>query len=559
MRYSALSSKAPVSGRCEDVIRMETYRGKSVMQGIAVGRIYLHRREDYRAAAQKASDPEAERARFFAAVEETKAQLKQLYDEALASMGEEQAQIFEIHRMLLEDEYYLGAVSAKLKEGYQSGYAVSCAGKQTAAMFAAMEDEYMRSRAADIRDISQRVLRKLLNLPEEGIRSKEPVILAADDLTPSETLKLDKKKILAFVTVKGSVNSHTAILARSMGIPALVSTELSLSDTLQGKICVVDGFAGNLIVEPEKALLSRMLAKKEAWEADILALEQLKGQENRTKSGKEIQIVANIGCVEDAEAALFADAGGIGLFRSEFLYLGRENAPTEEEQFAAYSSVLQKMEGKKVVIRTLDIGADKRADYFQLDEEVNPALGYRGIRICLDREDIFTTQLRALYRASTYGRLAIMFPMIVSVEEVLRIRQIAESVRKGLLMEGCTLGKVELGIMIETPAAALLSDRLARAVDFFSIGTNDLTQYTLAADRENRKLEKICDAHHEAVLRLIEMTVKNAHDVGIWVGICGELAADETLTERFLELGVDELSVSPSTVLRLRRTVRELP
>ncbi len=538
---------------------METFRGKSVMQGIAVGRIYLHKRADYHAAAQKASDPEAERARFFAAAKKAKAELTKLYDEALADMGEEQAQIFEIHRMLLDDESYLGAVSDKLAEGFQAGYAVESAGKQFAAVLAGMDDEYMSARAADIRDISQRLLRVLLELPEEEIRSEGPVVLVADDLTPSETLKLDKKKILAFVTVKGSVNSHTAILARSMGIPALVNTELNLSDSLQGKTCTVDGFEGNLIVEPEKALLSRMLAKKEAWEADVLALEQLKGQENQTKSGKKIHIFANIGSVEDAEAALLSDAGGIGLFRSEFLYLGRESAPTEEEQFAAYKAVLERLGGKKVVIRTLDIGADKRADYFQLDEEENPALGYRGIRICLDREDIFTTQLRALYRASKYGKLAIMFPMIVSVDEVLRIRQIAERVRKGLLEEGCVPGEVELGIMIETPAAALLSDRLAQTVDFFSIGTNDLTQYTLAADRENRRLEKICDAHHEAVLRLIEMTVKNAHAAGIWVGICGELASDETLTEKFLELGVDELSVPPSAVLRLRRTVRELP
>lgn len=537
---------------------MESYRGKSVMQGIAVGRIYLHRKADYQAAAQKASEPEAERARFFDAVEKAKEELSQLYEEALVNVGEEHAQIFEIHRMLLEDESYLNAVADELAAGYQAAYAVDSAGKQFAAMFAAMEDEYMRGRAADIRDISQRVLRALLNLPEEGIHTEEPVVLVADDLTPGETLKLDQKKILAFVTVKGSVNSHTAILARSMGIPALVNTELSLPDSLQGKLCVVDGFTGNLIVEPKEAFLTRMFAKKREWEADILSLEQLKGQDNRTKSGKRIDIFANIGNVQDAEAALLSDAGGIGLFRSEFLYLGRESAPTEEEQFAAYRTVLEKMSGKKVVIRTLDIGADKRADYFRLDEEENPALGYRGIRICLDREDIFTTQLRALYRASAYGRLAIMFPMIVSMDEVVRIRQIAESVRKGLMEEGCAPGEVELGIMIETPAAALLSDKLARAVDFFSIGTNDLTQYTLAADRENRRLEKICDAHHEAVLRLIEMTVNNAHAAGIWVGICGELAADETLTQRFLELGVDELSVSPSAVLRLRRMVREL-
>lgn len=538
---------------------METYRGKSVMQGIAVGRMYLHRRADYHAAAQKASDPEAERARFFAAVEEARTELTQLYDEALAGMGEEQAQIFEIHRMLLEDDYYLGAVSARLSEGYQAAYAVDSAGKGVAAMLAGMEDEYMRGRAADIEDISQRVLRALLKLPEEEIHLEGPAILVADDLTPSETLKLNKKKILAFVTVKGSVNSHTAILARSMGIPALVNTEFSLADAQQGKTCVVDGFAGEFIVEPEEALLARMLAKKEAWEADTLTLEQLKGQENITKSGKKIHIFANIGSVEDAEAALLSDAGGIGLFRSEFLYLGRESAPAEEEQFAAYRAVLERMEGKTVVIRTLDIGADKRADYFQLDEEENPALGYRGIRICLDREDIFITQLRALYRASAYGRMAIMFPMIVSVEEVLRIKQIAKKVREDLLREGIAPGEPELGVMIETPAAAVLSDKLAREVDFFSIGTNDLTQYTLAADRENHRLEKIWDAHHEAVLRLIELTVKNGHEAGIWVGICGELAADEMLTERFLELGVDELSVPPSAVLRLRRAVRELP
>lgn len=538
---------------------METYRGKSVMQGIAVGGIHLHRRADYQAAAQKASDPEAERARFFAAVDDAKAELSRLYDEAFSNVGEAHAQIFEIHRMLLEDAGYLETVTAALAEGYQAAYAVDCAGKRIAAVFEDMEDEYMRGRAADIRDISQRVLRALLKLPEEGILTKGPVVLVADDLTPGETLKLDKKKILAFVTVKGSVNSHTAILARSMGIPALVNTDIPLSDALQGKTCVVDGFTGSLVVEPEEAFLSRVLAKKKAWEADVQALDQFKGQENVTKSGKQIKIFANIGNVEDAEAALRSDAGGIGLFRSEFLYLGRGSAPTEEEQFAAYRAVLERMEGRKVVIRTLDIGADKRADYFHLDEEENPALGYRGIRICLDREDIFTTQLRALYRASTYGKMAIMFPMIVSMDEVLRIRQIADNVKKTLLEEGRVLGEVELGIMIETPAAALLSDRLARAVDFFSIGTNDLTQYTLAADRDNRRLEKICDAHQEAVLRLIEMTVKNAHAAGIWVGICGELAADETLTQWFLELGVDELSVSPSSVLRLRRKVRELP
>lgn len=538
---------------------MERYIGKSVMRGIAIGRIYLYQKVDIRVTDQKVPDPAAEKERFFTAVERAKEQLTRLYDEALANVGEDHAAIFDVHKMLLEDEDYLDAAAGEIENGYNAVYAVDQAGTQFAELFAAMGDEYMRGRAADIRDISQRVIRILLDLPEEEIDSEEPVVLLAEDLTPSETVKLDKKKILGFVTVKGSANSHTAILARSMNLPALVGVDIPLRDELHGKPCVVDGFAGDFLVEPEEEVLSRMLVRKNQWVADLEALEKLKGQDNVTKSGKRIDIFANIGNVEDADAACAADAGGIGLFRSEFLYLGRENFPSEEEQYVNYRAVLEKMEGKKVVIRTLDIGADKKVDYFGLEAEENPALGYRAIRICLDREEIFITQLRALYRASAHGKLAIMFPMIISVDEVKRIKQIVELVKSDLALEGKPMGEVELGIMIETPAAAVISDRLAKEVDFFSIGTNDLTQYTLALDRQNQKLEGLCDIHHEALLRLIEMTVKNAHEEGIWVGICGELGADTELTEWFLKIGVDELSVAASAVLRVRGAVRALP
>lgn len=538
---------------------MVRYTGKSVMRGIAVGRIYLYRNTDYRVTDRKVSDPRAEFERFLDAAERAKEQLARLYEEALAAVGEEQARIFDMHRMFLEDRYYLDAVRETIAEGYNAVYAVDGAGAKFAEQLAAMDDGYVRERAADIRDVSRRVIRLILDLPEEGIHSEEPVILVAEDLSPSETVKLDKSKILALVTVKGSADSHTAILAKSMSLPALVRTDLPLAEELQGKLCAVDGFSGECIVEPEEAVLMQMHEKKSRWLTELTELDKLKGQKNETKSGKKIDVFANIGSVEDADAALAADAGGIGLFRSEFLYLGRETFPTEEEQFASYRAVLEKMGGKKVVIRTLDVGADKKVGYFGLAAEENPALGYRAIRLCLDREEIFTTQLRALYRASAYGALAIMFPMIVSVEEVLRVRRIAEEIREKLAGEGCPLGEVELGVMIETPAAALISDRLAEEADFFSIGTNDLTQYTLAADRQNQKLERIFDGHHEAVLRLIEMTVKNGHEAGIRVGICGELAADTALTERFVELGVDELSVAAASVLRVRRAVRELP
>lgn len=538
---------------------MEKYCGKSVVKGIAIGRIYLYKKTDYRVTDQKVSDCEAETARFLAAVETAKEQLAGLYGESLEKVGEDHARIFEVHRMLLEDTAYLDAVQVLIRGGYNAVYATDRTGAQFAEMFAGMDDEYMRGRAADIRDISRRVVRVLSGLPEEGIRLEESAVLVADDLTPTETVKLDRSRILGFVTVKGTASSHTAILARSMNLPALVGVKLPLADELQGKPCVVDGFAGVFLVEPTKEELARMLVQKNQWTADLEALQRLKGKDNRTKSGKRIDILANIGDAADADAALAADAGGIGLFRSEFLYLGRDSFPTEEEQFASYRAVLEKMEGKRVVIRTMDIGADKKADYFHFEPEENPAMGYRGVRVCLDRVEVFITQLRALYRASAYGDLAVMFPMIISVDEVRRIRQITEMVRKDLEQEGTPVGKVLLGVMIETPAAALISDKLAGEADFFSIGTNDLAQYTLAADRMNRRLEGICDPRHEAVLRLIEMTVKNAHEAGIHVGICGELASDMLLLERFLEWGVDELSVVPSDVLKLREAVRALP
>ena len=537
---------------------MEKYTGKSVLKGIAIGRIYWYRKQDYQVVKTEVPDKEAEKRRFAEAVETAQAQLVSLYEETLARVGEDHAMIFDIHKMMLEDDDYLDAVNEVLEEGLNAEYAVEIAQNQFAEMFASMDDEYMKARAADIKDISQRVIRILAGVPEDRILADEPVIVAADDLTPSETVKMDKKKILAFVTVRGSSNSHTAILARSMNLPALVNTGMEAGKELNGKIGVVDGFRGEFLVEPEQELLDEMIRRKNQWAADLEALEQLKGKDNVTSDGRRIDIFANIGKVEDTDGALAADAGGIGLFRSEFLYLGRENFPTEEEQFLSYKAVLEKMGDKKVIILTLDIGADKKVDYFALEEEENPALGYRAIRICLDRPEIFITQLRALFRASAYGREAVMFPMVVSVAEVRRIKEIVNQVKEDLVAQGHPMKDVELGIMIETPAAALISDELAREVDFFSIGTNDLTQYTLAVDRQNQKLEAICDTHHPAILKLIELTVKNAHKEGIWAGICGELAADTELTETFLAMGVDELSVSASSVLKVRKAVRDL-
>ncbi len=537
---------------------MEKYTGKSVLRGIAIGRIYRYEKSDYQVVKTEISDAEAEKERLFNAVETAKNQLTALYEEALANVGEDHAMIFDVHKMLLEDEDYLDAAASVVLEGYNAEYAVETAGNQFAELFASMDDEYMKARAADIKDISARVIRILAGIPEDGIQTDEPVIVVADDLTPSETVKMDKNKILAFVTVRGSANSHTAILARSMNLPALVNTKMQLTDDINGKIGVVDGFDGEFLIEPEQEILHDKILLKNQWVADLEALEQLKGKDNVTGDGRRIDVFANIGKVNDVEAALEADAGGIGLFRSEFLYLGRDSFPTEEEQFASYKAVLEKMGDKKVVIRTLDIGADKKVDYFNLEAEENPALGFRAIRICLDRPEIFITQLRAIYRASAYGRAAIMFPMVVSTAEVKRIKEIVEQVKAELGVEGYPMKEVELGIMIETPAAAVISDELAKEVDFFSIGTNDLTQYTLAVDRQNQKLESTCDTHHPAVLRLIEMTVQNAHKAGIWAGICGELAADTLLTETFVNMGVDELSVSASSVLKVRKAVRDI-
>lgn len=537
---------------------MDKYTGKSVLKGIAVGRIYWYRKQNYQIEKTTVSDSGAEKSRVAEAVETAKEQLTLLYDEALANVGEDHAMIFDIHRMMLEDDDYLEAINAVIEEGYNGEYSVEMAQQQFSELFASMDDEYMKARAADIKDISQRVIRILMGIPEDGIPTEEPVILVADDLTPSETVKMDKNKILAFVTVRGSANSHTAILARSMNLPALVNTQMEPEEAWNGKVGVVDGFHGEFLLEPEPELLDEMIRRKNQWVADLEALAQLKGMDNITRDGRRIDVFANIGKVEDVDGALSADAGGIGLFRSEFLYLGKSTFPTEEEQFVSYKTVLEKMDGRKVIIRTLDIGADKKVDYFNLDAEENPALGYRAIRICLDRPEIFITQLRAIYRASAYGKAAIMFPMIVSVDEVKRIKEIVEQVKGELAGEGYPMGDVELGIMVETPAAALISSDLAKEVDFFSIGTNDLTQYTLAVDRQNQKLESTCNTHHPAVLKLIEMTVANAHKEGIWAGICGELAADTDLTETFLAMGVDELSVSASAVLKVRKAVRDI-
>ncbi|MDD6812119.1 MAG: phosphoenolpyruvate--protein phosphotransferase [Lachnospiraceae bacterium] len=537
---------------------MKRYTGKSVVKGIAVGRIYWYKKQNYKVVKTEVSEVNAERERFERAVETAKKQLAVLYEDALRDLGEDHAMIFEIHRMLLEDKDYLNAVKNVIEEGFSGEYAVDVAEEQFAKMFASMDDEYMKARAADIKDISKRLINILAGIGEDGIHTDKPVIVVAEDLTPSETVKMDKDKILAFVTVKGSSNSHTAILARSMNLPSLVNTQMELTEEMNGKMAVVDGFNGEFMIEPEAEILEEMRTRQNQWIADLKGLELLKGKENVTSDGRRINLYANIGNVNDVDAALEADAGGIGLLRSEFLYLGRKDYPSEEEQFESYKTVLEKMNGKKVIIRTLDIGADKKVDYFKLEPEENPAMGYRAIRICLDRPEILITQLRAIYRASSYGTVAIMFPMIVSVNEIIRLKEIVGQVKEKLRTEGFQMGEVEIGIMIETPAAAVISDVLAKEVDFFSIGTNDLTQYTLAVDRQNQKLESSWDTHHPAVLRLIKMTVDNGHREGIWVGICGELAADTELTHTFLDMGVDELSVAAANVLKVRKAIRDI-
>lgn len=538
---------------------MVVCQGKSVLKGIAIGKIYLYEKQEYVLEQKQVADAEAEVARFEAAKETAIGQLDDLYEKALAEAGEEQAMIFDVHKMMLDDGDYLDAITGLIRsEKVNAEYAVHTTGEQFTAVFASMDDEYMKARSADVKDISGRVIRILAGIGDGSIASEEPVILLADDLTPSETVSLDKSKILAFVTRNGSANSHTAILARSMNIPALVQTDVELLKEYHGMDAVVDGLDGKLYLDPEEAVLAELVQKKEACGRERAELEKLIGLDNVTRDGRKINVYANIGSPEDVDKVLLNDAGGIGLFRSEFLYLGREDYPSEEEQFEIYKEVLSRMEGKKVIIRTLDIGADKQVDYFKLPKEENPAMGYRAIRICLDRIDVFKTQLRAIYRASVYGTAAIMFPMIISVKEILRIKEIVEEVKAELTAAGIEIAPVELGIMVETPAAVMISEELAKEVSFFSIGTNDLTQYTLAIDRQNQSLDTIYDSHHPAVLRMIRMTIENGHKGGAWVGICGELGADTTLTKTFVDMGIDELSVSPTYVLGLRKAIREI-
>ena len=538
---------------------MELYRGKGVVPGIAIGRLYVFEKGKEQIEKISVVDTEAEVARFQGAREQAMEQLDKLYQDALSRVGEENAQIFDVHKMMLDDLDYIEAIEGRIREeAVNAEYAVTVTGKEFSAMFAEMDDTYMKARAVDVIDVSDRLVRLLKGKKEAGLNTDEPVILLADDLSPSETIQMDKSKILAFVTRHGSANSHTAILARSLNIPSLVNTDIAVSEQYHLKEAVVDGAAGLLLLEPDAETLQKKRAEQETLILENRRLQELIGKENKTADGRSIRLYANMGNTADVDRVLENDAGGIGLFRSEFLYLGRDSFPTEEEQFEAYREVLSRMQGKEVIIRTLDIGADKKADYFGLEPEENPALGYRAIRICLTRPEIFKTQLRAIYRASAYGNAAIMFPMIISVEEIRKIKEITEQVKAELTTENREFCDVPLGIMVETPAAALMSGELAKEVSFFSIGTNDLTQYTLAIDRQNQKLDAFYDAHHPAVLRLIAMTAENAHKAGIWVGICGELGADETLTETFLDMGIDELSVSPSCILKLRDKIRNI-
>lgn len=538
---------------------MKEFQGKSILPGIAIGKIHVLKKQEGRPVKRTITDEKAETARFYGACETAKKQLEELYQKAMKDVGEEQAMIFDVHRMMLDDGDYLEAVEEKIRDSKMNAEAaVYEAGEHFSTVFASMEDEYFKARSVDVTDISARLVRILSGEEEGMIASSEPVIIVAEDLTPSETVLMDKSKILAFVTRLGSRNSHTAILARSMNLPSLVNTKLELSQIQSGQFGIVDGFASLLILDPEESVLEEKRKQLLEWQVERNRLEELKGKENVTTDGRRINVYANIGSHKDLATVLENDAGGIGLFRSEFLYLRSADYPPEEEQFEAYKAVLEGMQGRKVIIRTLDIGADKQASYFGLKQEENPAMGFRAIRICLEREEIFRTQLRAILRASVFGTCAIMFPMIISLWEIQRIKEIVEEVKRELKEENLPFSEVELGIMIETPAAAILSDRLAEEVDFFSIGTNDLTQYTLAIDRQNEFLEPFYDSHHPALLRMIEMTVRNGHEKGIWVGICGELAADLTMTQYFVDLGIDELSVSPGQILPLRKKIREI-
>lgn len=538
---------------------MKKYSGKGVYGAIAIGKISVLKKNDAAVTRVHVEDAAAEKARVEKAKQAAAEQLQAIHDKALKEVGEANAQIFEIHIMMLEDEDYNESIANIIDtQQVNAEYAVAVTSDNFAEMFAAMDDAYMQARSADVRDISNRIIANLTGTADSSAESCDSMIVCADDLAPSETVALDKDKVLAFVTAHGSSNSHTAILARNMNIPAVIGMgDEFLTEISSGTPAIVDGYTGTVIVDPDEATVAEYTAKRTSDEEKKRLLQELKGKENVTVDGRKINIYANISGIDNIGAVLLNDAGGIGLFRSEFLYLENSDFPTEEQQFHAYKRVLESMAGKKVIIRTLDIGADKQVGYFGLKKEENPALGYRAIRICLTRPEIFKTQLRALYRASVYGNLGIMFPMITSVKEVERIKEICEEVKAELRSDGIEYSdKIELGIMIETPAAALISDKLAPMVDFFSVGTNDLTQYTLACDRQNPDIEEFIDTHHEAILRLIEMSAENAHKNGAWIGICGELAADTTLTERFLRMGIDELSVSPSFVLKVRDAVR---
>ena len=536
---------------------MEKYTGKSIFKGIAIGKILFYQKGEQPVKRVKIEDTAEQIKRYEDARAKAAEQLQGLYEKALKEVGEANAAVFEVHQMMLEDDDYIDSVVNIIEtQQVNAEFAVATTGDNFAKMFAEMEDDYFKARAADVKDISERMVNILSGNESGGAIGDEPVIVVAEDLAPSETVQMDKEKLLAFVTRLGSANSHTAILARTMNIPALI--EVDIKEEWNGKMAVVDGYTGTFYIDPDEETLKKMQEKKEE---DIKArelLQELKGKEDITVDGKHIKLYANIGGVKDVASVLANDAAGIGLFRSEFLYLEADNYPDEEAQFQAYKTVAENMAGKKVIVRTLDIGADKQVDYFNLDHEENPAMGYRAIRICLDRRDIFRTQLRALLRASAYGNIGIMYPMIISVDEVKEIKKIVESIKAELTEKGIEYGEVEQGIMIETPAAVMISDLLAEEVDFYSIGTNDLTQYTLAIDRQNSKLDNIYDSHHPAVLRMIQKTIENGHKAGCWVGICGELGADMTLTETFLKMGIDELSVSPTFVLPIRKLIREM-
>ena len=537
---------------------MEVYQGKSVFGGIAIGRISVHKKDEQQVKRVRIEDSEQEILRYRQAKQTAMEQLQGLYQKALKEVGEANAAIFEIHQMMLEDDDYNESVENIIRmQQVNAEYAVASTGDNFAQMFSAMDDDYMRARSADVKDISERVLSVLGGRATGIAASGEPVIIVADDLAPSETVQLNKDLVLSFVTVHGSVNSHTAILARTMSIPALIGTAIPLTDDIDGKVGIVDGKNGCIYVDPDEETLGRMQQLKLEEQEKKELLQTLKGRENITIDGKKIMLYANIGNSKDLAAVLQNDAGGIGLFRSEFIYLERDTFPTEEEQFQIYRTVAETMAGKPVIIRTLDIGADKKCDYFEMEPEENPAMGCRAIRICLTRPEIFKTQLRALFRASAFGNISIMYPMIISVDELRKIKTIVAEIRQELTEQGVTFGEPKQGIMIETPAAVMMSEELAKEVDFFSIGTNDLTQYTLAIDRQNPKLDAFYDPHHPAVLRMIQMVVENAHKAGIWAGICGELGADTTLTRRFLAMGVDELSMSPGSILPVRKIILE--